>query len=88
MDLLDSPSENIKDVFVESTNFIDECVSNKGKVLVHCFAGKSRSTTLVVAFMMKKYGMAMPDCLKQIRLKRPIAQPNAGKKIRPPEQNC
>ena len=42
------------------------------------FAGKSRSTSFIVAFLMFDRGMSMKDALILARSKRPIADPNPG----------
>ena len=51
IELDDSPSTNIIQYFKDSLKFIDE---NNEKVFVHCFAGVSRSATLVIAYLMWK----------------------------------
>ena len=48
------------------------------KVLVHCFAGKSRATTFTLAYMMIKRGFTLKDGLEHIWKVRPIAAPNPG----------
>jgi len=48
--LLDTEEEDIFQHFLECINFINLGINEKkGKVLVHCFAGKSRSPTVVIA---------------------------------------
>lgn len=59
-------------------------IENKGKekpmnkVLVHCFAGKSRATSFTIAYMMKDRAMNLKDSLEHIWKVRPIAAPNPG----------
>ena len=51
IELDDTPTTNIIQYFMESLRFIDE---TDEKVFVHCFAGVSRSATLVIAYLMWK----------------------------------
>ena len=74
IDILDNDSENIIQYFGECINFI----RNNDKVLVHCGIGASRSTTIVIAYLMWKYLMNFNDTLKFVKEKRPIASPNPG----------
>jgi len=46
--LLDRPDEDITKYFDETSEYIHEILSKGEKVLVHCFAGKSRSTTIMI----------------------------------------
>ena len=48
------------------------------KVLVHCFAGKSRATSFTCAYMIKQRKMTLKDALETIQKVRPIAAPNPG----------
>ena len=50
IELEDSPQTNIIKYFKDSIKFIEE----SNKVFVHCFAGVSRSATLVIAYLMWK----------------------------------
>ncbi|XP_027332497.1 dual specificity protein phosphatase 1-like isoform X2 [Abrus precatorius] len=49
-----------------------------GGVLVHCFAGRSRSVTVIVAYLMKTRGMCFSEALRYVESKRPAASPNRG----------
>ncbi|PRQ17378.1 putative phosphoric monoester hydrolase [Rosa chinensis] len=43
---------NMSNIFDEAVEFIDHVEETGGKVLVHCFEGKSRSATLVLAYLL------------------------------------
>lgn len=49
----DQPTENIKKYFIEMIDFIDDNLKKNINVLVHCFAGVSRSASAVIAYLMK-----------------------------------
>lgn len=51
--LYDSPSAPIKNFFDESYNFIKKHISKHENVLVHCFAGISRSSTIILNYIIK-----------------------------------
>ena len=53
INLLDSEKEDIKKYFSQSYEFIDKAIKNNGNVLVHCHAGVSRSSTILIAYIMK-----------------------------------
>ena len=73
----DTPNDNIKCFFKSSFNFIEENIA-KTNVLVHCQAGVSRSATIVIAYMMRKYQYGMDDALKRVKGRRPYVDPNKG----------
>ena len=45
-------------------------------VYVHCYAGVSRSSAVVCAYLMWKYRWGIGKCLAFVRVKRIVAQPN------------
>ncbi|RDY02236.1 Dual specificity protein phosphatase 1 [Mucuna pruriens] len=78
IDVVDKDNEDLKQYFNECFDFIDEAKRHGGGVLVHCFAGKSRSVTIVVAYLMKTLGMSFFEALQHVRSKRSAASPNQG----------
>ncbi|KAH8821214.1 protein-tyrosine phosphatase-like protein [Xylogone sp. PMI_703] len=57
----------------------DENQVKKGKVLVHCAMGKSRSVTIVLAYMLRQNPtLTVSEALELVRKSRPMAEPNEG----------
>ena len=48
-----------------------------GKILVHCREGRSRSASLVLAYLMKERHLTLQDATRTVRFKREIC-PNEG----------
>jgi hypothetical protein len=46
--------------------------------VTYSFAGKSRSTSFVLAYLIMMRGMKLKESLDLVRLTRPLAEPNAG----------
>lgn len=59
----------------ECTQFIRDQIEQRHRVLVHCFAGISRSSTICAAYLYE-CGMSLDEALSFIRQKRPIARPH------------
>ena len=78
LDLLDSETADIKKFFGASNKFIDDAIKNNGNVLVHCHAGVSRSSTILIAYIMKHKEMKIDKVLELIRSKREKVNPNNG----------
>ena len=47
----DDESQDIKQFFEISNEFISNCLSEGGKVLIHCMVGRSRSVAICMAFL-------------------------------------
>jgi predicted protein tyrosine phosphatase len=72
----DSHNIIITDYFPETFEFIDNAIKNNGRVLVHCFAGKSRSASIVIGYIMKKEKMNFENALQVVRRNRTCIEPN------------
>jgi len=79
LDWVDNEGQLIDKDLQTAIEFIDVARSQGGDVLVHCAQGKSRSSTVVVAYLMAK--SMYPDvetALKYTQEKRKMAEPNPG----------
>ena len=76
--LNDLPSFKLKPYLKDAINFIDEAHKNNSKILVHCQLGISRSTSCVVAYMIKILKYTAMEALEFIKRKRKQVMPNYG----------
>ncbi|XP_031702405.1 dual specificity protein phosphatase 22-A [Anarrhichthys ocellatus] len=74
----DASSQNLLQHFKECISFIHECRLNGGCCLVHCLAGVSRSTTMVVAYLMTVTHYSWDECLSAVKAVRSFVGPNYG----------
>ena len=74
----DRSSYDISTRMDECLEYIEECRQVGGKILVHCSLGKSRSVTVVCAYLMKKQHLSLEVAFSLIKDCRPIARPNTG----------
>ncbi|KAL5353629.1 hypothetical protein ACLOAV_001666 [Pseudogymnoascus australis] len=83
IETLDNKSQDML-VFMRTVcDFIDanlepEGSQPPGRVLVHCEMGISRSSTMVVAYMMRKLGKGRDELLAQVKAIWPRARPNSN----------
>ena len=75
-DLL-SETSKIQTYFSDLFEFIN-IHSPKGKIFFHCWKGVSRSATMLIAWIMKKYGMTCENAIEYIKQYRPCIEPNIG----------
>lgn len=57
---------------------VGSAIAGGGVVLVHCFLGRSRSATIVLAYLMARRQMRLADALSFLRAIRPQIEPNRG----------
>jgi protein-tyrosine phosphatase len=75
IDLVDQWDTPISDYFDETYDFID---STRKGILVHCIAGYSRSTTVVIAYLMRKFNVTFYEAYHYVRVHRSVTRPNPG----------
>ncbi|KAG8772641.1 hypothetical protein FRC20_001760 [Serendipita sp. 405] len=63
---------------VPSIEFIQSELDKGHGVLVHCFAGQSRSASIVAAYIMYSQKVDFPTARRQLRSARPLVRPNPG----------
>ncbi|OMO94706.1 hypothetical protein CCACVL1_05877 [Corchorus capsularis] len=74
----DNEDSNISSIFEEGSDFIDHVEQVGGRVLVHCFEGRSRSATLVIAYMMLRKNLTLLEAWNALKRVHRRAQPNDG----------
>ncbi|XVF07090.1 hypothetical protein REPUB_Repub06bG0108300 [Reevesia pubescens] len=75
--LRDMESENLLDYLDAFFDFIDQS-RKEGSVLVHCFAGVSRSAAIITAYLMRTEQLSQEDALESLRQSCEFVCPNDG----------
>jgi len=75
----DDPSVNIRPYLNQLIPLIEEALKENKKVLVHCLMGKSRSASVILAYLIKNNNMTFENAFNFVNTKRkfPI-EPNIG----------
>uniref|UniRef100_A0A8C0NPP2 Dual specificity phosphatase 29 n=1 Tax=Canis lupus familiaris TaxID=9615 RepID=A0A8C0NPP2_CANLF len=74
----DVPTFDLSVFFYPAAAFIDAALSrDHSKILVHCVMGRSRSATLVLAYLMIHKNMTLVDAIQQVAKNRCVL-PNRG----------
>lgn len=76
--LEDCPKQCIRKACEKSHKFIQNAIRRGGKVFVHCYAGISRSSSMVIHHLIKQYKMHPDKALKFVQNIRKIVNPNSG----------
>jgi len=75
----DDPEENLFRVLEPVRRTMAKILKNPdNKILVHCTAGISRSSSVLIYYLMKEKGLTFDQALKMVRSKRNIVNPNKG----------
>ena len=75
---LDTSTQDLVKDFARICNFMDNILQGSGEtgnILVHCTMGISRSTTIVVAYLMRKHRQSRDDALAAVKKSRKV-KPN------------
>jgi len=73
----DEDSSDISEHFHTTSDIIDKTLTNGGRVLVNCVGGVSRSSTIVLAWLVGRRGIGLEQALTTLRKCREIG-PNNG----------
>ena len=74
--LIDGPGNPFK-AFICAVNLLD-ALCKVGSVLIHCHEGKSRSASVLAAYITSKTGCSLDKAYQTIAEKRPIIEPKAA----------
>ena len=74
----DSGVDDISIYFDEVSDKIEENYGKGGQTLVHCMAGASRSTSIVLAYLVKFENISLVNAYISVRNRREVGRPNIG----------
>ncbi len=78
IELDDDPNQDIVPYIKEALTFIHDGVKAGDAVFVHCYQGISRSSTIIIMYLMKYMGLSFNDAYDYIKKCRPKVCPNTG----------
>ena len=67
--------EQVMDMFLSVSKYIDNAISSGGKVLVHDWEGAGRSGVFIMAYLMRRRNMSYDRALEVVRTSRSIVKP-------------
>ena len=74
----DRETENLGKYFEEMAQFIEDNRNKSLNVFVHCFAGVSRSSSAIIAYLMKFYQWPFEKAIEHCKRQRYVVSPNSG----------
>ena len=76
--LLDVPQQNLNQAFDKSYVFIKRAINGGGTVFVHCMAGVSRSSSIVINYLMRDSGYSYNHIYSYVKSRHSKTEPNSG----------
>jgi len=77
--ILDRPNAPLLPELSGAVNFITNALTDPtAHVLCHCYAGASRSPTVVIAYLLSSMNLTVDEALSYVRVRRSITRPNPG----------
>ncbi|KAH7815339.1 putative Dual specificity protein phosphatase 19 [Monocercomonoides exilis] len=70
--------ESVELDFDDGVQFISRSLDKGGRVLVHCYLGISRSSSMIIAYLMWRYNIPLSKALVFVKNRRRIIRPNDG----------
>ena len=74
----DGKTYNMRNDFEKAFQFIDDALRSKGKIIINCARGISRSATIVIAYLMYRYNLRLSDAYLLLLRLRPQVRPNSS----------
>ncbi|CAG2164283.1 unnamed protein product [Oppiella nova] len=74
----DSKDQDLLSYFLHTYDIIDRCVQSGAGILVHCRVGISRSATIVIAYLMRRYRKPYEEMRALVKSRRNLIHPNPG----------
>ena len=76
LDSLDTINTKLQDKFELTYDFIEQALDRNEKILIHCMYGRSRSSTIMIAYLIRKFGYTAADSLNYVKMCREDVEPN------------
>jgi protein-tyrosine phosphatase len=76
--LTDNETTDIVQYFDQAFDFIEEARKKKENILIHCQLGISRSSTILIGYLIKYMGYTTETALEFLKSKRSSVHPNSG----------
>lgn len=76
--IADDEFQSVAPVLDLCIDFIDSVKAANGRVLVHCTKGKSRSVTVILAYLLKSYKLSLKEAHRLVKSKRDEIRPNSN----------
>ncbi|KAK7494804.1 hypothetical protein BaRGS_00013931 [Batillaria attramentaria] len=74
----DTPSARLAVYFDRCADKISQVERSRGRTLVHCVAGVSRSASICLAYLMKHQHMSLEQAYRHVKRCRSVIHPNVG----------
>ncbi|KVI05680.1 protein-tyrosine-phosphatase MKP1-like [Cynara cardunculus var. scolymus] len=74
----DSPNEDITSILYDVFDYFEDVREEKGRIFVHCCQGVSRSSSLVIAYLMWSEGWSFEESFRRVKAARGVTNPNMG----------
>jgi hypothetical protein len=76
--LLDGVREDITCMLYDIIEWMDNVITSNGKILVHCQQGVSRSSAMMIGYLMWKHGWGFERTHMYVKERRGVSSPNTG----------
>jgi protein-tyrosine phosphatase len=74
----DIPGQDLTNILYDIFDYLEDVRTQHGRVFVHCCLGVSRSTSLVIAYLMWRENRPFDETFRDVKAIRGTANPNMG----------